>query len=121
MGSYWREVGGEHVGGSFLRGVMREPMGATQRVASRREEGQQWKERRVPLASSEEVTSQCSFMVGVWFDSRRLGGVAAVALDPSAAVGLFVRCGVEVEKNRQGLKWKDLIYKCKMDSKRSYV
>jgi hypothetical protein len=59
MGSYWREVGGADVGGRRFSGVYRAPIGATQRVASRREEGQQWKDRRAPAVSSVYVTSQC--------------------------------------------------------------
>ena len=58
MGSYGRAVGGAHWGGNFLSGVYKAPKGATDRFASNREEGQQWKENRVPVISSDAVTSQ---------------------------------------------------------------
>lgn len=47
-GSYGRAVGGAEEGESVARGVYRAPMGAMMRVASRREDGHVWNERRMP-------------------------------------------------------------------------
>lgn len=51
-------MGGADDWGSLARGVYSAPIGAMIRVASRRELGQLWNERRTPWLDSRDVTSQ---------------------------------------------------------------